>query len=291
MSVKPPKLNKKLLKQEQEKLEAESNNNGKFNWVKTKAGDNWFHILPPWPGAESPWYEVHLHYIPLPSDDAKKKTFKCAKPEFGSCVLCDNANSLKFSDDEDDKKKGKLLAAKKTYLYNVVVLDKEKDSISTGIFSAGPMVHNQIFQAINFDVEEDLDPCDYKEGLLLCIRKTGQGLDTEYNTQASRKRINTTEIEDDYENLPKLDEIYEDFNNTELTLVLEGNMDPKGKNKKKEEEDQAEKPKASSRFVSPGKGKKEEVEPTEAPDEDLESLALQKAAKASTSKARRILED
>ncbi len=295
--VVPRKLNQQRVEQEAERAKSSGD---KFNWVKFKEGDSFLHVLPPTANAKSddPFFEVNVHFLTNP--EGKQFPFKCAKGMEESCVICDSAARLLGSVDELTQSRGKSIKARNAKLYNVVTFDKKTGETKLGILSAGAMVHREIMKELRCDMEEGLDPVSYSKGLLIRVTRVGTTqFNTKYSARSERQRFNIADMEDDYVNLPNLEEIYEDFSNAELAQVLEGNFDPKGKFPKEQvanrervnsrlvtddeeasEVPQTSKPKTNSRLVA---------DPVEAEEDEAVNEAVASKNKTSVSNAKSVL--
>lgn len=225
------KLNMQALKAVKDRLDS-GRGDSEMNFLKIVNGDNHFHILPPWEGSELPFYEVYLHF--LKDENNTNHAYQCAKKFEGHCVLCERAKALEASGNEEDKKYASVFKWKKRYMYNAV----NATTLEAGILTVTPPCHKDIIDELFYDVEANLDPFAYKDGMLLTITRSGiKWNETKYKARAQRQRISMPEgMEANHNKLPKLNNIYDVYTNAELAQVLEGNFDPKGiKNKTKKE--------------------------------------------------------
>lgn len=216
-------LNPQALIESQNKANVGSGSD--LKWFKLKAGNTYWHILPPWVGNTTglPYVKIGIHF--LTDADNKFRAYKCSKDNHGSCPMCVNASAV----EAQNEAMGRKLKANIKYLYNAYSPEEGVE----GILSIGTSVHNKIIYELNVDIKDGFNPVCYEQGLLIEVfynkddwRKT--------NARGQRQRHGIVNLMENYPNLPNLDTVYDDYTPQELAQVLAGNFDPKGKNQKTE---------------------------------------------------------
>lgn len=220
-----PKLNPDAIKRAVESS-GSSDSKGDYKWHKLKNGPTYWVFLPPWPGSTKGeiFYRLKVHFVK--DDNGGTKAFKCSKEKHGQCPLCDSAYALMA--DVETKKLGQDMSAKAKVLYNAVSLETKEE----GILSFGNSVDTHVLYELNLDIMAGNDPTNYDSALSVMIDKNEDWKKTKARADSS-KRLNISSLKNNYPNLAKLDQVYEDYTPEELKMVLNGNYDPKGmKNKK-----------------------------------------------------------
>lgn len=216
------------------------NNNKKVEYHSISKGDNFLHILPPWPGEKDglPFHHIFGHYIVDPTADKETSLFfQCPTRVEGFCYICNRVKKLRTSEFSKDVNLATQIQSRVRYLFNAL---NEEGEIK--VLEVGPQAGKSIIEAIEKDHMSGNDPFDYNAGLELNIRKTGKGrFDTKYEvfTLPQRKKLSPDVVEK-ISTLSNLYNVKMTFTNEELKKVIdEGNYDPKGLKKKQasEEED------------------------------------------------------
>lgn len=260
---KPRKINSDELNSAIEGRKADST---KHNFFKIKNGKHFFHIFPAWKESESslPHYAVQIHF--LVDAEGKFKSYRCSKAAEGACVMCKVAQGQMASGNEDKKKAGQSLKAKKQYLYNAINVANGEQ----GIMCVGPQLHDAIQRELDRDVRFNQDPVSYANGLKLKITRTGSGLETEYEAMGEPERFSCKELESEYEHLPQLDVVYDTYTNEQLTRIMEGEADVTPTSSKNRDV------KDTGKFTKPYLGSslsKSDPSPVEVSDEDAEEVS------------------
>ena len=230
-----PKLNPDAIK----RAIANSNSSGEFKsdikWHKLKNGPSYWCFLPPWMGNTTGenFYKLRVHF--MKDDNGGTKAYKCSKEKHGSCPLCDSAYRL--ANDAETKKLGDGMKAQTKILYNAVSMETKEE----GILSFGNSVDTHVLYELNLDMMAGKDPTNYDAALMVMIDKNEDWKKNKARGD-SANRVNISSLKKNYPNLPKLDQVYEDYTPEELQMVLNGNYDPKNLRTKKPENQAPAKP-------------------------------------------------
>ena len=286
MTYKPRKIDPNELNSaiDQRKSEATTN-----NFIKIKNGKHFIHVFPAWKESESslPHYAVQIHF--MIDAEGKFRSYRCAKPAEGFCVLCKSAQAFMASGNEEKKKQGQGMKAKKQFLYNVITtLNNEQ-----GIMACGPKLHDEIQRELNRDLAFGKDPCSYKDGLKIKVVRSGSGLDTEYEAMGEPERYECKDLESQYEYLPQLDKTYDEYTNEQLTKVLEGDTDVVPSSGSRDVKDTKKFSKPATGSTKLGSSLAEPVEVSDEDSEEVEEVVTQskktKGSKPSLEEARKAL--
>lgn len=168
------KLNMELVHKKKDSLERQGGSN---NYDKLQNGKNVRRILWPKGDSEECSSEGYIHFGL--GEDGKQSVI-CRKTEnpHAKCPVCDYIAKLQKSKDKNDKKLADSLKARKRVFYNVLDRDNADSPNEVKILAVGTTVQRQIV-AVLCDPDYG-DITDYETGRDITIRRTGQGLTTEY---------------------------------------------------------------------------------------------------------------
>lgn len=203
---------------------AQQNGNGsKTKWMRFGSGRTVIRILPPWSSAGMIAKEVHTHSIEFHSENANRWKFTCPKRTSAgqkTCPICDHLQMLKQQGMPTDKFVG---MGKEYWVNALVVEDPNYDGMNRGY---APNTHVLLAlpkTVLNVVYENLMNPLvgnvtDLVLGVDFEVIKTGQGLNTRYNTKVVR-RSDITEIVKDIE-LYDLDELFGTAGSDDLITEL-----------------------------------------------------------------------
>ena len=167
---------------------------------KAKEGRNQIRILPPLEGEGGVFYrEVGVHYKSK-SIDILNRTFLCPFiTSKSSCSICELANKLKESEDEDLLSLGDILTPKKRALMRI----KNRENNEIYIWSVSKRMLRQI---LAFFAESGYDDITHpKNGFDLIVTRKGMSqFDTSYTLIAQPKSSELGDV--NWDRVPNLDE-------------------------------------------------------------------------------------
>ena len=170
------KLNMDLIRQAKQRLERQGSN---ASFDKLANGKNVRRILFPKGNKEMPYSEG---YMPFGLGEDGKTSMVCRKTAGANhnCPICNYIKELQQSKNPVDKKLADAIKARKRVYFNVLDrdnIDEENNEIK--IMVVGLKLQRDI---INILCDPDYgDITDFDEGREVTIKRTGQGLNTEYN--------------------------------------------------------------------------------------------------------------
>ena len=215
------KLNMEAVQKARARLERQGNNAA---FDKLSNGKNVRRLLWPKGNKDLCYSEGYIHFG-LGEDG--KTSMVCRKTENQSnrCPVCEYINELQKSRDKNDKTLAERLKGKKRVYMNVLDRDSESgDEIK--ILACGLTVQKQII-AILCDPDYG-DITDFDEGIDITIKRTGQGLNTEYTVLPKRDRTpaSTTMTKEELEEaMPDLDELWRVPSVEDMENLLYGETD------------------------------------------------------------------
>ncbi|HMV01675.1 MAG TPA: hypothetical protein PLJ37_00975 [Chitinophagales bacterium] len=202
-----------------------NSNSNDFKWFNLKDGSNFIKVLPPWGESANglPWYEVIVHYIKDP--EGRTHTFRCARDRMKEqfCAFCDRSQALKNSKNETDKALSTSIRAQVKFLYNLL---GDKDEMF--VYSAPKTVYLGIHAQLKAYVDENMNPLDPDQTIVINIDKSGTGINTKYQIVTQPKRFSIPRAIREAK-LIQLDNVYPVFTNDDLKKVLEGDFSVKNK--------------------------------------------------------------
>lgn len=168
------KLNMDLVHKKKDSLDRQGGSN---NYDKLQNGKNIRRILWPKGDSEECSSEGLIHFGL--GEDGKQSVI-CRKTEspHAQCPVCEYIAKLQKSKDKNDKKLADSMKARKRIFYNVLDRDNADNPNEVKILAVGTTVQKQIVEIL---CDPDYgDITDYETGHDITIRRTGQGLTTEY---------------------------------------------------------------------------------------------------------------
>lgn len=202
-----------------------NSNSNDFKWFNLKEGSNFIKILPPWGESADglPWYEVVVHYIKDP--EGRTHTLRCARDRMKEqfCVFCDRSQALKHSVNETDKSLSTNIRPQVKFLYNLL---GDKDELF--VYSAPKTVYLGIHAQLKAYADENLNPLDPDNTIVIDISKSGTGLNTKYQIVTKPKTVSIPRAIREAK-LVQLDNVYPVFTNAELKKILDGDFSVKNK--------------------------------------------------------------
>ena len=161
-----------------ERLKGIRSGNTQF-WTP-KEGANTIRILPPWrPDGDEFWEEAGSHWSVGPGN----KMFYCPNKTNGaSCYLCEVVEDLLTSEYEEDLDKASRMKARTSILYNIV--DLKEPEVGVQVYRSGVKVFEQLLQYASDSEWGDFTDPD--EGFDVVIRRTGEGISTQYSVALKR---------------------------------------------------------------------------------------------------------
>lgn len=154
-------------------------------FFKLKQGRTAMRILPPRPGAKSPFQKVYQHYVEMPGMSSAA-SFACPRLNGARrpCPVCQMADQLRASGNPADAEVGNKLRASKRIYANAIIRDEEERG--PVIFPFGKMIYEGLM-----DLAYDPDWGDFSDpgpdGYDVTISRKGMGMtDTRYKVVGSR---------------------------------------------------------------------------------------------------------
>lgn len=185
-----------------EAAKAEASAGQSQEWLKLNTGTNVVRILPPLAGKTSPWVTIYQHFIKVPG--AKAVVFNCPRRMANMrCPACEKADRLRATGNPADERASKEFnPSMRTISFG---LDRENPEKGIQMFAFGAMIKKRL---IHFREKLDKDFTHPTEGFDLVIDRTGQGLDTEYQTDLGTQgpiTNNEAQLDQWLDGLPDLD--------------------------------------------------------------------------------------
>ena len=159
-----------------EKDAAESGSSGAA-WYKAVVGNNSIRLLPPMEGQTKPYHKASLHY------GMTQTPITCLGED--TCPICKHVAS-------HPDKVNKRLQARRRYFWNILA----RQTGTVHVFSSGATFFKVVIE--HMADEEWGDVTDPIDGFDVVLKRTGVGLDTEYQTKFKRS---STPIGDDDEEI------------------------------------------------------------------------------------------
>lgn len=170
------KLNMEAIQAAKAKLERQGGNNLAFD--KLSNGKNVRRIL--WPKGDKDlcYSEGYIHFG---LGDDGKTSMVCRKTNDSKarCPICEYISQLQMSKDKNDKKLADTIKPRKRVYLNVIDRDTDSGNDELKVLPVGLTIQKQII-AILCDPDYG-DITDPVEGRDVTIKRTGQGLNTEYS--------------------------------------------------------------------------------------------------------------
>lgn len=185
----------------------------KADWLKIAYGDNIFMVLPPINDDSDLFHEVTLHFGFVDSD-GNNRVYLCSKVNHKACPICDRYWTIK--DKLPDEAKN--IKPQKTYLYNVMDLDKKNR-----VVGLKPSQHKELLLEINTCYQdEELDITDPANGI--SVKLTRLKADPWARCRRVNKSISLSEeaIEELLKGCKDLTKLYVDNTPEELERMMSG---------------------------------------------------------------------
>jgi len=183
------KTNLEKLKEMYEKSKGASSLGDLF-W-KPSTGENIIRILPPTDGNEIPYYETAVHSL-------AGKMYYCPKVINKRCPICEETR-LRYKGDESDQEIGRVIRARKQYLYNIIDRNS-KNPTEVKVYISGKKVWGKIM-SYYFDEEYGILD-DVENGYDFKLIKKSQGDYPNYDD--SRPFKNSSPLSDDPEEVKEI---------------------------------------------------------------------------------------
>ena len=229
------KLNMKAMMAAQEELAKQGGKNSEYD--KLVQGKNVRRLLWPKGDYDSFYSEGFVHYG-LGEDGKTMVTCPKTFDKHNRCPVCEYVAQLQKSKDKDDKKMADDMRAKRKIYINVINRDSEEEDDSPKVLPIGVTVLKALLDIL---CDPDYgDITDYKDGRDITIKRTGQGLKTEYsviakpNTRVASETIPKEELE---EQMADLEGLFREYSYEELEDILNGGD---GRTDEDEDEDEDE---------------------------------------------------
>lgn len=170
------KLNLEAIQAVKARLERQGGSGLAFD--KLVNGKNVRRILWPKGNNDICFSEGYIHFG-LGDDGKTSMVCRKTKDSKAHCPVCDYISKLQMSKDKNDKKLAETIKARKRVYFNVIDRDSDNDTDELKVLPVGLTVQKQIV-AILCDPDYG-DITDFAEGRDVTIKRTGQGLNTEYS--------------------------------------------------------------------------------------------------------------
>ena len=231
------KLNMKAMNAAQAR-EAERGGNAQYD--KLVQGKNVRRLLWPKGDKESFYSEGYVHFG-LGEDGKTMVTCPKTFDSHNRCPVCEYVEQLQKSKDKDDKKMADDIKARRRIYVNVINRDSDDEEDTPKVLPIGVTILKGLLDII---CDPDYgDITDYNEGRDLTIKRTGQGLKTEYsviakpNTSVASESMSEEELE---EKMPDLDAMFREKTYEELEDILNGGDGSTEEDDDEEESDEDE---------------------------------------------------
>lgn len=214
------KLNMKAMNAAQAREAERGSGNAQYD--KLVQGKNVRRLLWPKGDKDSFYSEGYVHFG-LGEDGKTMVTCPKTFDSHNRCPVCEYVEQLQKSKDKDDKKMADDIKARRRIYINVINRDSDDEEDTPKVLPIGVTILKGLLDII---CDPDYgDITDYKEGRDLTIKRTGQGLKTEYsviakpNTSVASESLSMEELE---EKMPDLDAMFREKTYEELEEILNG---------------------------------------------------------------------
>lgn len=202
------KLNMEAIQKAKQRLERQGGGNGAA-FDKIVSGKNIRRILWPKGDNEICYTEGSIHFGLGEDGKTSMVCRKTANPN-NRCPICEYMNTLQRSKNKIDKKLADTIKPRKRIYFNVLDRDNKIDGEEEiKIMAVGVTVQRQI---VGILCDPDYgDITDFETGRDITIRRSGQGLNTEYSTMPKPQPTpaSTTMTKEEIENaMPDLDALW-----------------------------------------------------------------------------------
>lgn len=169
------KLNMEAIQAARQRLERQGSNT---QWDKLQNGKNIRRIL--WPkGTRDVCYTEGSYHFGLGEDGKTSMVCRKTANHSNRCPVCDYIAELQKSKDANDKKLAETIKPRRRVYFNVLDRDGENGQEEIKVMAVGVTVQKQIIEVLcNPDYG---DITDFETGNDITIKRSGQGLNTEYS--------------------------------------------------------------------------------------------------------------
>lgn len=191
------KLNMEMVQAVKARLERQGSSGLSFD--KLVNGKNIRRILWPKGNRDLCFSEGYIHFG-LGADGKTSMVCRKTNNSKAHCPVCEYITQLQMSKDKNDKKLAEAIKARKRVYFNVIDRDSDSDTDELKVLPVGLTVQKAIV-AILCDPDYG-DITDPAEGRDVTIKRTGQGLNTEYsvlpkpNTSPASTTLTPEQIEE-----------------------------------------------------------------------------------------------
>ncbi len=153
------------------------------DFIKLKQGKNVLRILPPVPGATSPFVIAQRHFLKLPGQESAKN-FACPRHHARRrCPACAQADTLKATGNSADFQLAKDLQARLNVF--AVAIDRAHPELGPKIWQFGKTIYERLVEIRQDPAWGDFtDPGP--DGFDIEVFRKGEKLNTEYSVQGAR---------------------------------------------------------------------------------------------------------
>lgn len=170
-------------------------------WLKMQNGTNIVRLLPPLKGMDEPWITIFQHFIKVPG--GSQIVFNCPRRmENLPCPACEKGDRLKQAGDAASEKMAKEFWSSQRNI--AFALNRDDPDAGVQMFPFGTTIKKRLR---HFVMKLGKNYTDFKDGFDIVIERTGQGLDTEYQSDLGEQCAITDskkQLEDWVTELPDL---------------------------------------------------------------------------------------